>query len=137
MDNLFLIYIHKIGSNWSDEILYEFLFSDTIEDIDGEFWDKFPAAGIPEPPREHFVKKVGKLSSEIDFCVVQNSDTFCVWDALDGIVGLGWEDISDYESYPDNRLHFHFGETLEEVNKKLYSRDNALLFKEDDESKSN
>ena len=30
MDNLFLIYINKIGQNWKGEYLYEFIFTDKI-----------------------------------------------------------------------------------------------------------
>ena len=34
-EGLFLIYINVIGSNWKGELVYEFLFSDTIEGVDG------------------------------------------------------------------------------------------------------
>jgi hypothetical protein len=28
-----------------------------------------------------------------------------VWDAVDGVIALGYENIDDYESYPESRLH--------------------------------
>jgi hypothetical protein len=31
-------------------------------------------------------------------------------DAVDGVIALGYEN-DDYESYPESRLHFHFGDT--------------------------
>ena len=31
MDNLFLIYINKIGQNWKGEYLYEFIFTEKIK----------------------------------------------------------------------------------------------------------
>ena len=138
MDELFLVYINVIGSTWQDENVYEFLFSDVTEDVDGEHWDKFPAAGTPEPPKEGFIKLVGTLTVDMSLCVIQESDTFAVWDAVDKITALAWEDISEYETYPESRLFFNFGETLEDVKTKLYARDNILLFKElDGEEKIN
>jgi hypothetical protein len=46
-----------------------------------------------------------------------------VWDAVDGVIALGYENIDDYESYPESRLHFHFGDTIKDVENKLYEKD--------------
>lgn len=125
---MFLIYINKIGKDYKENYLYEFIFSDTIDDIDGDDWDTFPASGRPSAPHEHFIKKVGRLESEIIFDVIQDSDTFAVWDAIDGVIALAWENINEYESYPDKRLCFRFGETIAEVEEKLYEKDLILQF---------
>jgi hypothetical protein len=45
-----------------------------------------------------------------------------VWDAVDGVIALGYENIDDYESYPESRLHFHFGDTIKDVENKLYEK---------------
>jgi hypothetical protein len=129
MKDLFLIYINLVGKNYQNNMVYEFIFSDTISNIDGHEWDTFPASGRPEAPHEHFIKKVGRLESELILDVVQNSDTFAVWDAIDGVIALAWENINAYDSYPDKRLCFRFGETVKEVENKLYEKDLILNYK--------
>lgn len=128
MKELYLIYINYVGKNYKGSHIYEFLFSDTTENIDGEEWDTFPASGRPEPPHDIFIKEVGKLESELKLDVVQNSDTFAVWDAIDGVIALAWENINAYDSYPDHRLCFKFGETLKEVEERLYEKDLILSY---------
>jgi len=128
MKKLFLIYVNKVGKDSKGNLIYEFIFSDTIKNIDGEEWDTFPASGRPEPPHENFIKTVGRLESELHLDVIQNSDTFAVWDAIDGVIALAWENINAYDAYPEKRLCFKFGETLEEVESKLYEKDLILNY---------
>lgn len=138
MKGLYLIYINHVGKNYKNQFMYEFIFSDTIKDIDGEGWDTFPASGRPEPPHDIFIKEVGRLESILRLDVVQNSDTFAVWDAIDGVIALAWENINAYESYPEHRICFVFGETIESVEEKLYEKDLILSYetkKQEKESK--
>ena len=128
MKNLFLIYSNHVGKDYKGNRIYEFIFSDSIENIDGDEWDTFPASGRPEPPHDIYIKSVGKLESELNLDVVQNSDTFAVWDAVDGVIALAWENINSYDSYPEHRLSFRFGETKEDVESKLYERDLILAY---------
>ena len=128
--DLYLVFINKIGSTWDDKIMYEFLFSDTIENVDGDDWDEYPANGVPSPPHETFVKKIGGLStSELNLDVIQDDEKFAVWDAVDGMIAMGWENLDDYDQYPESRLFFNFGETLKDVETKLYERDLILEYK--------
>lgn len=128
MDKLYLIYINLVGVNYQDEYLYEFIFSNTISNIDGEDWDFYPASGRPKPPNSKFIKKVGRLESELVLDVIQNSDSFGVWDAVDGVIAIAWENVNDYETYPEKRLYFKFGEELKEVEEKLYEKDLILKY---------
>jgi hypothetical protein len=128
MKKLFLIYVNMVGKDYKGNLIYEFIFSDTTNNIDGEQWDVFPASGRPEPPHDNFIKKVGRLESELNLEVIQNSDTFAVWDAIDGVIALAWENINAYDSYPEKRLCFKFGETLEDVEEKLYENDLILNY---------
>ena len=128
MKTLYLIYINYVGKDYKGNYIYEFLFSDTTKKIDGEEWDTFPASGRPQPPHEMYIKHVGKLESQLKLDVVQNSDTFAVWDAIDGVIALAWENINAYDSYPEHRLCFRFGETLKEVEAKLYEKDLILKY---------
>lgn len=127
MDELYLVYINKIGSNWVGEYIYEFLFSNSKE-VDGDDWDAYPASGQPSPPDKSYIKSVGKLKTEMVFNLVQESDTFAVWDSVDGVVALAWENVFDYDVYPDTILHFHFGITKENVDDMLYTKDLVLNY---------
>ena len=127
MDKLFLIYIHVTGSYYKGTNIYEFIFSDSIENIDGEEWDAIPASGRPFPPNEINIKSVNILmTKDLKLHVVQNSDSFSMWDSVDNVVALGWENMDDYEEYPDSRLVFHFGEEMKSVKDKLYEQDLTL-----------
>ncbi len=137
MKDYFLIYVNMVGKNYENKFIYEFIFSNSIENIDGNDWDTFPASGRPEPPHNHFIKKVGKLESELKLDVIQNSDTFAVWDAIDGVIALAWENINSYESYPDNRINFRFGEDIKSVEEKLYEKDLILDYKKQVHGKEN
>jgi hypothetical protein len=128
MDNFYLIYINKVGKNYKGQYLYEFLFSDSLDDIDGPDWDMYPASGRPEAPHEELIKKVGKLESSLNLDLIQDSDTFAIWDAVDGVIAMAWENINAYESYPDRRLCFKFGEKNIDVENKLYEKDLILNY---------
>ena len=128
MKDLFLIYVNKICKDYKENYLYEFIFSDATKNIDGDDWDTFPASGRPSAPHDHFIKKVGRLESEIKFDVVQDSDTFAVWDAVDEVIALAWENINAYDSYPEKRICFKFGEPMNEVESKLYEKDLILQY---------
>jgi hypothetical protein len=51
-----------------------------------------------------------------------------MWDAVDGVVALAWENMEGYDDYPEKWLFFSFGEDIESVNDKLYERDMVLKF---------
>lgn len=123
-----LIYINKIGQDWKGNYIYEFLFSDALlEDIDGEGWDSYPSSGNPEAP-EDFVKETGLLKCEMRLDLVQESDSFGMFDAVDGVIAMAWENMEGYDEYPDRRLYFTFGEQKESVENKLYEKDMVIKY---------
>jgi hypothetical protein len=123
-----LIYVNELGPNYKGDNIYEFIFSDTIDNIWGENWESKPSNGYPLPPDLEFVKKVGVLKNDlITMSVIQNSDYFSMMDCLDGVVALAWENESDYVDFSHKkRLVFLFGDTEESVKDKLYERDIVL-----------
>lgn len=130
---MYLIYINKVGTNYKSEHLYEFIFSDDTSNIDGEDWDIFPASGRPSPPHSRFIKLVGRLESDLKLDVVQDSSMFAVWDAVDGVIALAWENIDAYDSYPDKRICFTFAEPIDSVKDKLYEKDLLMKFKNEED----
>jgi len=115
-----LIYVNKVGQMWDDNIIYEFLFGESIEDVYGEDWDRWPASGKPSPPEKEFVTAVGRVETgQFSLQCVQESDSFAVFDAVDNIVALAWEDIRNYDTAPESRLVFRYGEEITSVENKL------------------
>ena len=95
-----------------------------MDDVHGEDWDSETANGKPTPPHVEFIKKVGVLKNyKIELELIQNSDFFGMYDAVDSVVALGWEKPENYEG---KRLVFHFGDKLETVENKLYEKDIVL-----------
>jgi hypothetical protein len=131
MDEVGLVYIYYIGQNWRGENLYQFLFSNDLENTDGEDWDAIPAAGKPLPPTAEFVVETGLLITDLKFELLQNSTEKTYWDGVDKLVSLGSEDISEYDEYPEVRLGFMFGDSIKKVTDALYAQDLTLKFNKD------
>jgi hypothetical protein len=125
---MILVYVNELGPNYKGDNIYEFIFSD-LDDVWGEDWDAEPASGKPLPPNVDYIKKVGVLkNSEIDLNLIQNSDFFGVYDAIDGVISLAWErsDSDEILIHKRKRLVFQYGDTVETVENKLYERDIVL-----------
>jgi hypothetical protein len=125
----YLIYINGMGPNYKGENIYEFIFSDSIDEVWGENWESKPANGYPSPPDVEHVKKVGVLTNgEITLELVQESDVFSVQDAIDGVLALGWEKEEEIDFSLVKRLVFKYGDQEQDVKDKLYERDFVLQF---------
>ena len=125
----YLIYINGLGSNYKGENIYEFIFSDSLDNVWGENWEARPANGYPSPPDIENVTKVGVLTNGgITLDLVQNSDVFSVQDAMDGVIALGWEKEEEIDFSLVKRLVFKFGDDEKTVKDKLYERDFILEF---------
>jgi len=133
-----LIFVRKIGEEWNGKYIYEFIFAEDTEGVDGESWDTYPANGNPEPPEEAYVDKVGRVeTAEFNLKCVQDSDSFAVWDAVDGVVALAYEDITDYDEYPEDRIKFFYGDDLSIVTDALYAKDIIIEWKYEKKNETN
>jgi hypothetical protein len=124
-----LVFVNELGPNFRGDNLYEFIFSDN-EDVSGEDRESSPAGGNPQPPHIDYITKVGVLKNDkIKLNVIQSSDFFSFYDAVDKVIALSWEDIeNEYYNEEDTRLVFHYGDSEEDVMTKLYERDIILTF---------
>ncbi len=123
-----LVYVNELGPNFRGDNIYEFIFSD-LDDVWGDEWDAEPASGKPSPPDINYIKKVGVLkNSEVVLNLIQNSDFFGVYDAVDGVIALAWErgDSDEILVSKKKRLVFQYGDSVEKVEDKLYERDIVL-----------
>ena len=126
----YLVFVNGLGANYKGNRTYEFVFADNKE-IFGSDWDTSPANGNPTSPEIEEIVKVGVLNREgIELELVQNSDFFCMKDAVDNVIALAWETDTDIE----NRLVFHYGMTEKEVKDKLYEKDIILEYYKEFES---
>ena len=126
----YLIYVNELGPNYKGDNIYEFIFSDSVENVWGESWESKPSNGYPLPPDIEHIKNVGVLKNDqITMSVIQNSDYFSMIDSMDDIIALCWENESeDVDFTRQKRLVFKFGETEQSVKDKMYERDIVLEF---------
>jgi len=92
--DLKLIYINKIGTNFKGEHMFEFLFSDRIDwDWEEEWYESSVITDMSDlTPPTSFIKSVGFLQTkELDLELVQESGIFQVYNAVEGVIALGWE----------------------------------------------
>lgn len=129
--DLKLIYINKIGTNYKGEHMFEFLFSDrTDHDWEEEWYESSVVTDTSElTPPPSFIKEVGFLQTdELDLELVQESGVFQIYNAVEGIIALGWEKWDEDEEIDDEieRLVFKFGDHKTEVEAKLLTLDIEL-----------
>ena len=129
-ENLKLIFVKLIGTNYKEENIYEFVFSYNPNNADGLNWDCFPALSKPKHPHNQYINAVATLTTRLRLDLIIDSAERSMNDATDGIIALAFENIWGYEKYPNNRLKFFFGETANEVTNKLIDRDLKIEFVE-------
>ena len=127
---MYLIFVNELGPNYRGENIYEFIFSDSIENVWGESWESKPSNGYPLPPDIEHIKKVGILKNDnVSLSVIQKSDYFSMMDSLDDVIAMAWENENELLNFDlVKRLVFRFGESEESVKNKLYERDLILEF---------
>jgi hypothetical protein len=130
---MYLIYINPLNKDFKGQNIYEFIFTKRTDNVEyGEDWDVEPASsGTPTPPNIDQVDEVGILkSTDIELTLNMHSDNFSMYDCVEGIIALAWETESPEI---EDRLVFRYGEDIESVKGKIYSRDKELTIINKDE----
>lgn len=127
---MYLVFVNELGPNYRGDNIYEFIFSNKVDDVWGDMWDSKPSNGYPTPPDIEHIKKVGILKNDkISLSVIQKSDYFSMIDAIDDVVSLAWENESDNVNFNlVKRLVFRYGDSEDVIKNKLYERDIVLEF---------
>lgn len=113
-----LCFIKLIGKEDKEYYRYEFMFSKNIKEFKIEEDNEFCCLSKTIIPITETIVHVVKMKVKLD--LIQNNCCFSFKHAKLGIVALGWENIDEYEEFPEEgRLFFRFGETLDEVEEKL------------------
>ena len=139
-ENLYLIYVEKVGKNVYDMFEYDFIFSETPDVVWADDWaEQCPSACDNLRPDNSMISEIKRLATIIPLKTASENSCFSMQDCVDGILSLAWEDISEYEEYPDPiRLNFSFGEKFSSVEDKLARRSQFFSTKKssDEESSS-
>jgi hypothetical protein len=130
---MYLIYINRIGTTYKGEHIFEFLFSNSVEwEWDESWYESSVMTDTRElSPDESIIKMVGTLKTdEFNLELVQEDGVRDIYNAVEGIIALGWEKLEEDEEIPEKRRVFNFGDTKESVDEQLYEYDLALKYKE-------
>ena len=130
---MYLIYINRIGTTYKGEHIFEFLFSSSVEwEWDESWYESSVMTDTRElSPDESIVKIVGTLKTdEFNLELVQEDGVRDIYNAVEGIIALGWEKLEEDEEIPEKRRVFNFGDTKESIDEQLYEYDLALKYKE-------
>ncbi len=129
LDEVYLCFIRLIGEENDGYYRYEFIFTDNPDEVFGENWEYKPAGLVNDLiPSDEYITEVHIVKTKVKLDLIQNNNCFSMQDALDGIVSIAWENIDSYDSYPDDgRIFFMFGESMEEVERKLALKNILML----------
>jgi len=130
---MYLIYINRIGKTFKGENIFEFLFSDSTDwEWDDSWYESSVLTDTRElSPDESIIKLVGTLKTdELDLELVQEDGVRDIYNAVEGIIALGWEKLGEEDEIPEKRRVFKFGDTKESVDEQLYEYDLSLKYKE-------
>ena len=130
---MYLIYINRIGTTFKGEHIFEFLFSNSVDwEWDESWYESSVMTDTRElSPNESIIKVVGTLKTdEFDLELVQEDGVRDIYNAVEGIIALGWEKLEEDEEIPERRRVFNFGDTKESVDEQLYEYDLVLKYKE-------
>lgn len=124
-----LCFINLVGVEEDNKYRYEFIFTDDIDNVWGENFDEKPAGLINNlMVDEQYKTETHVVRTTIKFDLVQQCCCFGMQDCMDGIVALAYENIDDYDAYPDDgRLVFNFGESFNDVSRKLALKNIIML----------
>ena len=120
-DDLRLCFVNKVGEESDGKKRYEFIFTDNIDEVWGEGFEYKPSSLVGDMmPYDEYKTDIRILKTDIKFDLVQDNSCFGMQDCIDGIVSVCYENIDDYDEYPEEgRLVFMFGESLDEVERKI------------------
>jgi hypothetical protein len=120
----YLCFINLIGEDIDSNYTYEFLFTENLDDFWGDDFEQKPAGLCNNlSPIDGTFNTVIKTKIKFKLDLVQNNTCLSIQDCIDGVIALAWENIDEYESYPeDGRIVFHFGDSFESVEDKLARR---------------
>lgn len=130
--DLRIVYVLYLGTNSDGFNIYHFLLSENTEDTFTEDWAEKPSSNIPnerlliDDSQYEYVKE---LKTDITLDLQQDNTCFSFQDCRDQIVAIAYENLDEAEFYPEPfRIVIHFGDYIDDVERKLAKRDMFMKF---------
>lgn len=123
IDNeLKLCYVEKIQPKPKvKDFSYRLYFTDNIDEVVGEDWD-LPCCNVVLPPHDAYIIETYIVNcKKIEMELLEEHDYYCYNDGADGVIALAFEVIENEGFF--KRLVFQFGETIQQIEDKLFSRE--------------
>lgn len=122
-------FIRLIGEESDGYYRYEFIFTNNIDEFWGDDFEQKPCCLVNNlTPKDEYITEIHTVKMKIKLDLIQNNCCFGFQDCTDGIIALAWENVDEYDEYPDDgRIFFRFGETLNEVDNKLAMKNILML----------
>lgn len=129
-DNLYVVYVHYLGTDSDGLNIYHLLVSENAEDVFAEEWGEKPACNCSNlMPEDDMYQYVKELKTEITFDLAQKNCCFSMQDCRDKCIALAHENIDEYENYPEPcRIVIQFGDRLSDVERMLAQRDLRMRY---------
>ncbi len=119
MNDKKLVFVKPISNN-NSYYEYDFIFSDTPENVWGPDWDFEVPSICPEiDPEPSTYTNIVRVKSDNKFCVAQEQSCYPMAYCTDKILALAWLDIEGLDEYPAYRVIFHFNDDFITVQNKL------------------
>ena len=127
-----LIYIRKIGEKLDGNIQYELYFTMQENLKPSSFSEEYDATPYCLNHETNMVEGIRTkklyLETKVKLSLIQDNCCMSFKNCVDQVCALGYEDISEYEEYPEEgRLFFMFNELEETVTEKLKKKQLQLL----------
>lgn len=122
--HLSVIYVQMVGKDNDGNYVYEFLISEDPDSVwvDG-VWNEVPVCNEHNTkPSEDCYDYVKELRTDINLNLGQNNCCVSFLDIKDNIAALAYEDISEYDEYPEPRIVILYGDPLDVVEEMLSKR---------------
>ena len=129
LKDVFLCFVRLIGEENDGYYRYEFIFTNNIDEVWGENFEYKPCSLVNGLiPSDEYITEIHIVKTKIKFDLIQDNSCFGMQDCMDGCVAIAYESLDEYEEYPeDGRLIFMFGESFDEVERKLAMKNILML----------
>ena len=118
--DLKLVYVKHVPMLHEEKFVYDLFFSQTPDVVWGVFWDELnPSICGDLTPEKTTYDCIKRIYSPYKLTTIQEISCLSMEHAINGIVALSWVDINVLDEYPESRMVFHFGDTINDIERKL------------------
>ena len=127
-----IAYILYVGTDCDGLNIYHFLLTKNVEDVFSEGWGEKPACNVSNNIlmiNNDMYEHIKELKTDIKLDLAQDNSCFSMQDCRDKIIAIAYENIDEYEEYPDEgRIVIHFGDEIDEIEKSFARRNMYMKY---------